>query len=178
MRLFVVCVLATMTGCSFFVALQQPRPPRSCAPRDAAAAFDLLAGAGLLAATASASASGSDADPPSIGTVMGLGLTSLLLLKTGLAGAEASAECHVYLSDRDRRAREDARAEALLQQRIAVREQAWKLTVDAEAAARAGDCTRVAELDPKIATIDIEMHDTVFARDVAVARCRSSGAIR
>jgi hypothetical protein len=41
----------------------------------------------------------------------------------------------------------------------------------AAAAARAGDCATVRALDPEIRTLDVELHDVVFARDVAIARC-------
>jgi hypothetical protein len=56
----------------------------------------------------------------------------------------------------------------VLQQR---REQAWSVTKDAEAAARAGDCAKVVALDAKVRVLDAEFHDTVFARDAAIARC-------
>jgi hypothetical protein len=80
--------------------------------------------------------------------------------------------CHREVREQEQLARDDAAQ----QQRVAVREQAWNLTVEAETAARAGDCPRVWRLEPQIAAIDVEMHDVVFARDVAVARCRATAA--
>jgi hypothetical protein len=51
------------------------------------------------------------------------------------------------------------------------RPEAWALTQEAQAAARAGDCERVKRLDGQIAGLDPGVHDSVFARDVAIARC-------
>jgi hypothetical protein len=120
---------------------------------------------GVLAAMTGVVASRSD---DSDHEVASLAMGSFTAFLSGLDGVDAMMRCHREVREGERIAREDAAQ----QQRVAVREQAWKLTVDAESAARAGDCARVAELDPQIATIDIEMHDTVFARDAAVARCR------
>jgi hypothetical protein len=65
-------------------------------------------------------------------------------------GAEVAAEY---------RRKADARAQAGI---------AWKR---AAAAARADDCATVRELDPEIRELDVELHDVVFMRDVAIARC-------
>jgi len=51
------------------------------------------------------------------------------------------------------------------------RERAWMLTKQAAAAARAGDCTAVRTLSEQIRAIDLDFHDTVFLRDVAILRC-------
>jgi hypothetical protein len=51
------------------------------------------------------------------------------------------------------------------------RDRAWALTKDAEAAARAGDCARVATLAGKVRALDGEFYVTVTARDAAVSRC-------
>lgn len=162
MRLFVVCVLATsVMGCSFMQQHAEP-PVRSCGWVTAAAAADVVAIGVVAAVLATANHPSND----EISMLAGAGFTSFL---SSLDGADAVIRCHREVREDERRAREDAAR----QQRVAVREQAWKLTVDAEAAARAGDCARVAELDPQIAAIDIEMHDVVFARDAGVVRCRA-----
>ena len=51
------------------------------------------------------------------------------------------------------------------------RAQAGTLWKRAASAARGDDCATVRELDPKIRELDVEFHDVVFARDVAIARC-------
>jgi hypothetical protein len=49
--------------------------------------------------------------------------------------------------------------------------EAWALTQEAQAAARAGDCERVKTLAGQISVLDVGMFDAVFSRDVAIARC-------
>lgn len=51
------------------------------------------------------------------------------------------------------------------------RDEAWQLTKQAQTAARAGDCATVMELDVRVRELDLELHATAFARDVAIARC-------
>ncbi len=51
------------------------------------------------------------------------------------------------------------------------RPQAWALTQEAQAAARAGDCERVTALDAQVRALDGGFHAAVFARDVAIAAC-------
>lgn len=54
---------------------------------------------------------------------------------------------------------------------LARRENAWAMTKRAGAAARAGDCATVLTIGRQVYASDPEFHDTVFARDVAIARC-------
>lgn len=51
------------------------------------------------------------------------------------------------------------------------REQAWGLTKQAMAAARADDCNAVRELDVRVRDLDAEMHAATFIRDEAIRRC-------
>jgi hypothetical protein len=57
------------------------------------------------------------------------------------------------------------------EEQIVRREHAWAQTKRAGEAARAGDCATVLAIGREVYTTDPEFHDTVFARDVAIARC-------
>ncbi len=52
--------------------------------------------------------------------------------------------------------------------------EATTLTKAAEEAAQAGDCARVAHLEATVRGLDADFHDTVFVRNVAIARCSSA----
>jgi len=51
---------------------------------------------------------------------------------------------------------------------------AWDYTKKAEAAARAGRCDEVRDLDATVMMLDADFHDVVFARDVAIKHCMES----
>jgi len=57
------------------------------------------------------------------------------------------------------------------------RHDAWELTQQAKAAARAGDCETVAALDEVTRTTDREFYDAVFVRDAAIIACMSNREI-
>lgn len=179
MRLFVVVVLATsLIGCSFVTALRKPldQPAPSCAPAEHAFVFDLVGAGVLFAALGAVTSSPPDpagsGDQPSYSEVIGLGLGALMLTLSGLNGMEAAGQCHA-----DERARQErqVRDDSATEQRVAASEHAWKLTEQAETAARAGDCATVVRLQPVIGAIDREMLG-VFERDVAVVACLHPGA--
>jgi hypothetical protein len=169
MRLFVVCVVATsLTGCSFATTVHQhvTRSEPSCRWLVASTAADFVA-VGVLAAMTGVVAARSDHSDHEVAS---LAMGSFTTFLSGLDGVDATMRCRREAREQERIAREDAAA----QQRAAAHEEAWKLTVEAETAARAGDCAHVAELDPKIAAIDAGMHDVVFACDLGVMRCRGA----
>lgn len=66
---------------------------------------------------------------------------------------------------------EDAAIAAAVRQSEAVRGAAWALTQEAARAARGGNCERVKDLGGQVEAIDPETRRTVFATDVAIARC-------
>jgi hypothetical protein len=51
------------------------------------------------------------------------------------------------------------------------RADAWKLTQQAQTAARAADCEAVLLLAELVSDLDHSFYDAVFVRDVAIARC-------
>ena len=169
MRLAVVCVVATsLMGCSFVTTVHQhtARSGPSCGWLTASTAADFVAVGVLAAMTGVVASRSDDADHE----VAALAMGSFTAFLSGLDGVDATMRCHREVREQEQIARQDAAS----QQSVAAREQAWKLTVEAETAARAGDCAHVAELDPQIAAIDTGMHDVVFARDLGVIRCRGS----
>ena len=53
---------------------------------------------------------------------------------------------------------------------------AWEYTKKAEAAARAGRCDEVRDLDMTVLMLDKDFHAVVFSRDVAIQRCMAETA--
>jgi hypothetical protein len=93
-----------------------------------------------------------------------LGVAGVTALTGAAEGAAHVRECREAkqrgaLVAEEARRKADARAEAGAE---------WKR---AAAAARADDCATVREIDPQIGQLDLEFHDVVFMRDVAIARC-------
>jgi len=58
------------------------------------------------------------------------------------------------------------------------REQAWTLTREAATAARDDTCAIVMERSAQVRELDLEFHDTVFVRDVAIKRCMDAASAR
>ena len=60
----------------------------------------------------------------------------------------------------------------------AAHDRAWTLTKDAATHAREGDCARVLQLDVEVRTLDADLHDAVFVRDVAIGQCLNGADAR
>lgn len=177
MRLFVVCVVATsLVGCSV-ITVQRSTAPQSdgtlgCTTSHASVVGDaaiVAAGVALLASARDCNDGfdciGKAADYGFVGS-----LVALVGASSALAGLHWIGTCERAIAEQRITLDQERAAHARAEQQ----ERAWTLTVEAETAARAGNCARVAELDPKIAAIDTGVHDVVFARDLGVIRCRGS----
>lgn len=57
------------------------------------------------------------------------------------------------------------------------RSRAWLLTKEAAESARAGDCAVVVARGREVFALDVEVHYTVFARDVAIGGCLAKAGI-
>jgi hypothetical protein len=176
MRLAVVCVLATMTGCSV-ITVDRSTVPQSdgtlgCTTSHASVVGDaaIIAGGALLLASARDCTEGYECIGKSADDGLAGALVALVGVSSALAGLHWIGACERAVAER----RLTLDQERASRDRAEQQERAWRLTVEAETAARAGNCARVAALDPQIAAIDAGMHDVVFARDVGVIRCRSA----
>lgn len=177
------------TACSF-QQMARPEPPRSeddCVPLRLAVIDGVVA---VVAGVAAIVLFANNNEPPpnmegQLRDSEGAGLL-VASLGAGFALSSASAfalrhECMLDVAAyqqqlRDQEAAEQARARVEAaslrerQQREARRSARAGMT-RAAAAARAGDCPTVVAVDRDVAASDREFHDSVFARDVAIARC-------
>jgi len=115
--------------------------------------------AGVLA-TSLVIAAAPSTKPESIGVAIAFG--ALAIASTVAYGIAVGTEPEA-VAEAPRAAPPDHRAEA------------WSLTQQAQAAARANDCGTVRGLSEQVAQLDASFHTAVFARDVAVAACLRAG---
>jgi hypothetical protein len=133
---------------------------------DTVAAVPFLA-AGALLLAAAAAAAGDTTDRGFAPAFVVLAVPPL-----AIGGLYAASAHHGLTAIREcRQARRQRELDAAAATKRDTREKAWKLTQAAATAARANDCPAVKSLDARVWDVDIEFHDTVFARDVAIAAC-------
>ena len=119
--------------------------------------------AGGLAGFALSQSGGSENPAPIVAGALGV-----IAAVYGISAAYGSSKIAACEDERKELAGAEGREAATRKQR---RLDADRLTEEAERAARADDCTTVRNLDPQIRELDAEVHDVVFVRDAAVARC-------
>ena len=165
-------LLALLPACSLTVnAPKQDAMVRECTDHYAAPIVDTA----LFAATATttiALATREDAyDCNAIGC-LGLPLAVAALIVLPIVAVHGFDTVHRCRADQAYVARTE-----VAQRRAADRRQAWTLTKQAAALARAGQCEVVRQRSPVVRDLDAEFHSAVFARDVAIASCLRSDHI-
>ncbi len=182
-----LCAAMLSSACSLVAVRSTPRTARGserlvCAPR-VVPALDLALVAVLgLAGMASVAGSHDDGNG-SFGDArrdgMFMGGAALAFLASSVYGFAGVASCHdrkrALELEGDRReavGAEPSRDEAARERdRVELKAAAWKLTLRAQAAARAGDCSTVQTLDGQVRDLDAAFHAKVFVSDVAIAAC-------
>jgi hypothetical protein len=102
-----------------------------------------------------------------------------LFVGSAVYGSSRNAECEAELDvRRAAQAEATARTERANEEAFAAakaardrKHHAIELAKQAADAARAGDCATVTTIDPQVCTLDADYRNSVFVRDVAVARC-------
>lgn len=173
-----VAIALALTACVTGPPRQRGRAvPVDCTTSYAApVAHTALAATLAVAAVALVQSVRTDDDPEACGGVCPLFLAQLVVGApiAGIYAAHSYAQVHAC---RETKARvrieiaEDEAEAAAQTQRRAARERAWRLTLTAQADARAANCDAVRTTSDTVLGLDEEFHRTVFVRDVAIARC-------
>lgn len=161
-------LLVLISGCSFALT-QSPEPRRPCPTSEVVPVIDGVAAAALLVTSIYFVASGGEdyaqTDNASYATVAGVGAGLYAIAATkGFTNVRACRDHQIELAFEERHAKRTA-------PNVHAHDEAWSLTKRAAVSARNGDCKSVVGVDRALRDIDPEFHATVFARDVAIARC-------
>src|SRR5262245_46481131 len=157
-----------VAGCASIMNLAPDRDPGTrpvfCDDNELIPALDFTGGAsvGLVTWGAFSIVAEMGGNPEGI-LIIG-GIATIGYIVSGVIGLKSVRRCQRYN-------RSPTPPDPAVVARARARADAWRLTKVAQSAARAGDCATVHELDAKIGALDLELHEVVFARDVAVARC-------
>jgi hypothetical protein len=176
MRAAIIVLL--MAGCVTGPPRQRGRAtPVECTTSYAApVAHTVLAAAMAVGAVALIQSVRNSDDPEACGGICPLFLAQLIVAAPIFAiyAAHSYAQVHACRETaaeiRVEVAEDEAEAAAGQHQRD-VRERAWRLTVAAQADARAANCDAVRTSSAAVLALDAEFHSSVFVRDVAIARC-------
>ena len=104
------------------------------------------------------------------GAVLWVPLLGVFGFQALIGAAEGASHVHECRAAKQR----GAEVAEAARRKAAARAEAGTEWKRAASAARADDCATVRELDPQIRELDVELHDVVFMRDVAIARCLAS----
>jgi hypothetical protein len=178
-----VCLLliGLSQGCSFAwhdAHIHHPVTSKSECPGYVAPVLDVVGGGILTFLATAAYVHRNDADSAAEIWVEPLALTAAAYTASAIYGVIEPGRCEreqrqlALEADRRRleatQRREEDRAEL---HRVHAREQAWIWMQAAAQAARGGSCAVVQTASTEVRGLDVEFHDTVFVRDVAIARC-------
>jgi hypothetical protein len=169
----VALLVLALGGCSFAFtsppARRDPCPTSPIAPSlDAAVAVGSLVASIAIVATGGENYAESNAS--AYASVAGVGAALFALAAT--RGFQNVSACRDHQRDLDRERLAARTPVAPSPSRLT----AWDMTKHAAAAARNGDCATVLGVDRALVELDREFRDTVFARDVAIARCLTQPA--
>jgi hypothetical protein len=165
----IAMLVVVLAGCSFGLT-SAPERRRPCPTSQLGPAIDSAIAIGALAASIGIVVEGGDnyAESNASAYASMAGVTAALFTIAATRGFQNVAACKDHQRELARDAlASQSRSSAPPPSRLA----AWDLTKKAAAAARTGDCQTVVSADRALADLDREFRDTVFARDVAIARC-------
>lgn len=166
-------LIALLPACSLTV-VAAPKPDarvHDCTSHYTAPIVDVGLFAATATATAVVTARHDYAECNALGC-LGLPFAIAALIVLPIAALHGFDTVHRCRADQAYIAGVEAKA-----RRDEIRHRAWVLTKEAATAARAGDCARVRRTAAVVEDLDREFHSAVFARDVAIASCRSEGHI-
>jgi hypothetical protein len=168
----VALLMVVVAGCSFGLT-SAPEPHRPCPTSLLGPAIDSAIAIGSLVASIGIVVEGGEnyAQSSSSAYASMAGITAALFTVAATRGFQNVGECKAHQRELAREALA-SRPFVPPPERLA----AWDLTKKAAVAARQGDCQAVASADRALVDIDREFRDTVFARDVAIARCLAKPA--
>ena len=169
--------MVLLAGCSLF-STHPVDPQKPCNSSEASPIADggtavvlaIITGFAIIEATGEYG----DSEAASVGVLSGIG--ALIYGGSAIYGARNVSACQ-----RHERAEYDAavlsRQQTQRTRTPASRPEAWKLTQEAAASARSGDCKTALSLGEVVRELDIELYRTVFMRDAAIGTCMGATEI-
>jgi hypothetical protein len=164
-----------LSGCSFMFTTA-PEPNKPCNTSEVSpisdAAIAVVLGLGTLGAIVETTEPYGDDDAKA--AAITVGLFTALFTASAIKGFDNIGQCRRH---QKRLYEESLTAQAAEPMPVSTRIDAWQMTKQAKAAARAGDCDTVAALEQVVRNLDSEFYRTVFARDHAIIQCTATREI-